>query len=151
MRYTLDATRNDRIVAPMPPTRDLALELYRRMAPRYDRRGARWPFAGLRRRAVEHLYLKPGQSVMDVGCGTGSAFPLLQEAIGHKGGIIAIDQSPDMLARARERVNENKWENITLIQAPVEPLSRRRWTRPFSRSATISHARPKRSRTWSGT
>lgn len=104
----------------MPPSRELALALYRRMAPRYDRGAAKWPFAGLRRRAVALLNLKPGQFVLDVGCGTGLAFPLLEEAIGPRGGIIGIDQSPEMLARARERVKLNGWENVTLIQAAVE-------------------------------
>ena len=104
----------------MPPSRELALALYRRMAPRYDRGAARWPFAGLRRRAVDLLDLKPGDSVLDVGCGTGLAFPLLEEAIGPPGRIIGIDQSPEMLARAGERVKVNGWENITLIQAPVQ-------------------------------
>lgn len=104
----------------MPPQRELALELYRRMAPRYDRGGARWPFPELRRRGVERLELQPGQTVLDVGCGTGLAFALLEERIGHAGRIIAIDQSPDMLARAREQVRANGWGNITLIESPVE-------------------------------
>ncbi len=98
----------------------MALELYRRMAPKYDRRGARWPFAGLRQRAVGLLVLKQGQSVIDAGCGTGLALPLLEEAIGPEGLIVAIDQSPEMLARARERVEANGWQNVTLIQSPVE-------------------------------
>src|SRR3972149_8624409 len=104
----------------MPPSRELALDLYRRMAQKYDRRGARWPFAGLRRRAVDLLGLKPGDAVLDVGCGTGLAFSLLEQAIGPQGRIIGIDQSPEMLARARERVETNGWKNITLIQSRIE-------------------------------
>ena len=104
----------------MPPSRELALDLYRRMAPKYDRRGARWPFAGLRRHAIDLLQLKPGDAVLDVGCGTGLAFSLLEQAIGPQGRIIGIDQSPEMLARARERVETNGWKNITLIQSRIE-------------------------------
>ncbi len=98
----------------------MALEIYRRMAPKYDQRGAKWPFAGMRRRAISLLQLKPGQSVLDVGCGTGLAFRLLEEAIGPSGRIIGIDQSPEMLARARERIRTNGWENVTLIWSPIE-------------------------------
>lgn len=104
----------------MPPNRELALELYRRMAPKYDRGGARWPFAGLRRRAVALLELKPGQSVLDVGCGTGLSFKILEDGVGRDGRVIAIDQSPEMLERARERVNTNGWQNVTLIESPIE-------------------------------
>jgi len=102
------------------PDRELALELYRRMAPRYDRGGARRPFPELRRRAVDLLELKPGDSVLDVGCGTGLALPLLGDAVGPEGRIVGIDQSPDMLGLARNRVELSGWRNVTLIESPVE-------------------------------
>jgi len=102
------------------PNRELALELYRKIAPSYDRGGARWPFPELRRRAVDHLDLKPGHSVIDAGCGTGLALPLLEDALGHEGRIIGIDQSPEMLARARQLIEANRWQNVTLIESPVE-------------------------------
>lgn len=104
----------------MPPNRELALELYRRMTPIYDRGGARWPFPELRQRAVSHLALRPGETVLDAGCGTGLSFALLEEAIGPNGRIIAIDQSPDMLARARARCEATGWSNVVLIESPVE-------------------------------
>jgi ubiquinone/menaquinone biosynthesis C-methylase UbiE len=90
------------------------------MAPVYDRGGAKWPFDGLRRRAVSRLELKRGESVLDVGCGTGLSFHLLEDGVGPEGRIIAIDQSPEMLEKARERVKINGWENITLIESSIE-------------------------------
>lgn len=104
----------------MPDRRELALKLYRGRAPKYDRGAARWPFTGLRRHAIDLLDLKPGDSVLDVGCGTGLAFPLLEEAIGPEGRIIAIDQSPDMLAVAQDRVEVYGWQNVSLTQSSVE-------------------------------
>ena len=66
------------------------------------------------------LLLQPGDVVLDVGCGTGLSFPLLEEAIGPRGLIIGIEQSPDMLTRARRRVEDSGWRNVTLIESPVE-------------------------------
>ncbi len=90
------------------------------MAPGYDRGGARWPFAELRQRAVDNLHLKTGEAVIDAGCGTGLALQLIEDAVGSEGHIIAIDQSPEMLERARERVAESGWQNVVFIESPVE-------------------------------
>src|SRR3990172_2299392 len=102
----------------MPTKRELALELYRRMATVYDRGGA--GFDPLRRRAIELLQLGPGDIVIDVGCGTGLSFPMLLEGVGLEGRVIGIDQSSEMLAGARQKVQTHGWENVTLIEAPVE-------------------------------
>jgi len=102
----------------MSTNRELALELYRRMAPIYDRGGA--GFDALRRRAIHLLQLRRGEVVIDVGCGTGLSIPILLEAVGQEGHVIGIDQSPEMLAKARRRVETNGWLNVSLIEAPVE-------------------------------
>jgi len=75
--------------------------------------------APMRRAAITKLALKPGQTVLDIGCGTGLSFPLLEEAVGPKGLIVGIDQSPEMLSLARGRVAERGWSNVTLIEAPA--------------------------------
>jgi ubiquinone/menaquinone biosynthesis C-methylase UbiE len=95
-----------------------ALGRYRLFAPFYDasdRFNRR-----LREEAVSHLALAPGQSVLDVGCGTGLSFELIQPAVGPEGRIIGVELSPDMLARAREKVSANGWQNVTLIEAAAE-------------------------------
>ena len=43
-----------------------------------------------RAEAVHRLALQPGAAVVDIGCGTGLNFPLLQEAIGPAGKIIGV-------------------------------------------------------------
>jgi ubiquinone/menaquinone biosynthesis C-methylase UbiE len=58
--------------------------------------------------------------VIDVACGTGVNFALLEERIGREGRIVGIDLSPDMLAEARRRVDAEGWSNVTLVEASVE-------------------------------
>jgi SAM-dependent methyltransferase len=94
-----------------------ALALYRQRACVYDME--LMPFEPLRYDAVAQLALQPGDTVLDVGCGTGLSFALLQQAIGPQGRIIGIEQCPDMLERAAQRAQTNSWNNVTLIQSPA--------------------------------
>ena len=45
--------------------------------------------------------LKDGDTVVDIGCGTGLNFPLLHRVVGPNGTIIGVDLSETMLAQAR--------------------------------------------------
>jgi SAM-dependent methyltransferase len=73
-----------------------------------------------RRRNIARLELTNGGVVIDVGCGTGLSFPILQERIGTSGKIVGIEQSPEMLREAELQVNRLGWRNVVLIQAPAE-------------------------------
>ncbi len=84
-----------------------------------------YPLIGLRiktyrKYAVEHLNLKKGDIVVDLGCGTGLAFPLIMEKIGHRGKLIGVDISNVMLSVAEGRVNAAKWQNVELIHSDIE-------------------------------
>lgn len=100
---------------------------YDRLAPRYDR-WARLVFGSLlgtskvRRQTVELLGDVRGRTVLDVGCGTGSNFPLLMPRVGPEGRVLALDYSEGMLAQARKRAQTNGWDNITLIQGDAALL-----------------------------
>lgn len=58
--------------------------------------------------------------MLDVGCGTGLSFPLIERAIGPSGRIIGIEPSPDMLQIAQAGVEANGWRNVTMIGASAE-------------------------------
>ena len=66
------------------------------------------------------LPLCPGQVVLDVGCGTGLCCGLLRDKVGPAGGVIGIEESPQMAALAREHVTSQGWRNVTVVQAPAE-------------------------------
>ena len=74
-----------------------------RRAPWYDAIVRLLSFGGdreYRRRAVAALRLRPGQRVLDVGCGTGLNFRLLSEAVGPSGLVVGKDLSHAMLREA---------------------------------------------------
>ena len=100
------------------PDRTAALAQYRRRARFYDLELAL--FEPVRRRAIDALGLKGSETVLDVGCGTGLSFELLEERIGRDGRIIGIEQSAEMLEQARMRAERNHFDNIALIASPVE-------------------------------
>jgi SAM-dependent methyltransferase len=100
------------------PDRAKALAQYRRRAGIYDLELAL--FEPVRQAAIERLALQPGEVVLDVGCGTGLSLPALQRGVGPGGRVIGIEQSPEMIERARARVSEHRWRNVELLCAPVE-------------------------------
>jgi demethylmenaquinone methyltransferase/2-methoxy-6-polyprenyl-1,4-benzoquinol methylase len=102
-------------------TREHILQTYRRKARRYDITSrlnfALGPQRAHRRRAVRALGLRPGDSVVELGCGTGLNFPLIEREIGPDGRIIGVDLTDAMLREARHRVETNGWSNISLVEA----------------------------------
>lgn len=100
------------------PNQQRAREKYRRLVGVYDRRIAL--IAPLRRRVVNRLGLSAGETCLDVACGTGINFGLIEARIGPAGRLIGVDLSPEMLARAGERVASEGWRNVSLVEANVE-------------------------------
>lgn len=74
----------------------------------------------LRRKAVELLNLKPGDRVLDVGCGSGASFPNLVSAVGSDGEVVGIEISRAFAVNAEKRVEKNKWKNVEFIEAPAQ-------------------------------
>ena len=72
---------------------------------------------GIRRKAVRRLQLRPGDSVLEIGCGTGRNLPFLLEAVGPEGHIFGVDLSEGMLSKARQLCTKRKWKNVTLIHS----------------------------------
>nr|WSX53139.1 methyltransferase domain-containing protein [Streptomyces sp. NBC_00974] len=54
------------------------------------------------RTAVAEFALRPGDRVLDAGCGTGRALTALRAAVGPSGTVVGADVTPQMLAAARD-------------------------------------------------
>ncbi len=72
-----------------------------------------------RKEAVRALEIVPGQSVLEVGIGTGLSLPYYPK----KCHITGIDISEDMLKQAREKVNRNGGSNVELFRMDAADLS----------------------------
>jgi ubiquinone/menaquinone biosynthesis C-methylase UbiE len=109
-------------VSQIDGTREHLIETYRKKARHYDLTSRLYPAPGYpqrtqRLRAVQALGLRPGDTVIDMACGTGLNFPLLQQAVGPGGRIVGVDLTDAMLARAQDRIKANGWGNVSLVQA----------------------------------
>jgi SAM-dependent methyltransferase len=94
--------------------------------------GPRWVgLAGFVEKRVEKVNgllltrsaIKPGEKVLEVGCGTGAATVPLAEAVGGTGEVLGIDISEPMLAGARERISQSGLRNITLLRVDAQAHS----------------------------
>ncbi|GAC1511071.1 MAG: hypothetical protein NVS1B16_01700 [Pseudarthrobacter sp.] len=104
-------------VGPVPKERAIP-DKYTAFAPFYDALSGEYPvYRAGRVRGIEALAPRPGEQVLDLGCGTGLNFPLLQGRVGPAGTIVGIDRSAQMLKQARRRVEKASWKNVILLQA----------------------------------
>ena len=103
------------------PNRELAIRRYRFLARGYDA-SARF-VADARRAALQLLSPREGDIVLDVACGTGLMIPNLAQRVGARGRVIGIEQSPEMIAIAKDRVRrEGLGAVVTLIESSAEEV-----------------------------
>jgi SAM-dependent methyltransferase len=64
---------------------------------------------------LARLGLTGGESVLEIGCGTGALTLPLAAAVGEHGRVVAVDISEPMLGVARQKVGERALHNVTLL------------------------------------
>ncbi len=104
----------------MALTKTQLIDIYRLRASWYDFSANLYYLIGFRearyrKLAVNELGLKPGDTVVEVGCGTGLNFGYLAAAVGVSGKVIGVDLTDAMLDQARLRVARQGWCNVTLV------------------------------------
>lgn len=60
----------------------------------------------LREKMVGLARLRPGETVLDVGCGTGTLAIAAKQSVGSGGKVYGIDASPEMIARATRKAGK---------------------------------------------
>ncbi|MFB1063298.1 class I SAM-dependent methyltransferase [Natrinema sp. H-ect4] len=92
-----------------------AQEFYGRWARLYDLIARRTPgIARLRERAAAACRLESGDTVVEMGCGTGANLPFLRDRVGPEGTVIGIDFTRPVLERARTATAA--YDNVHVLQ-----------------------------------
>jgi SAM-dependent methyltransferase len=94
---------------------------YGRWAGLYDAVAKWFPrIRAVRRRAADACRLEPGDTVVEMGCGTGANLAYLREAVGPTGTVVGVDLTRPMLERARRRYSS--FENVHLVHGDATEL-----------------------------
>ncbi len=70
--------------------------------------------------ALNAIGLDPGQTVADVGAGSGYFTVRMARRVGPKGRVYANDLQPEMLAMLASRLKKDNIPNVTLVQGTVD-------------------------------
>jgi phosphatidylethanolamine/phosphatidyl-N-methylethanolamine N-methyltransferase len=86
-------------------------KLYAEFAPFYDRVFGKIFYSRIER-VIDDLEIPAGAKVLEVGAGTGTSFPAYPTHCN----VTGVDLAPDMLARARQKIEDNGWSHLRVIE-----------------------------------
>jgi phosphatidylethanolamine/phosphatidyl-N-methylethanolamine N-methyltransferase len=86
-------------------------KIYSEFAPLYDKIFGKIFYSRLER-VIDDLEIPPGAKVLEVGAGTGTSFPAYPTHCE----VIGIDLAPDMLTRARQKIENHGWTHLRVME-----------------------------------
>ncbi len=66
--------------------------------------------------------VRPGQAVLDLGCGAGQDSLLAARRVGPPGKVVGVDMAPEMVEKARHNAQSLDLTNVEFRQAEIENL-----------------------------
>jgi len=96
------------------------------------------------RMAMDRLGPRPGQFIVDLGCGTGQTTVELARRVAPGGRAVGVDIAAALLERAREHASEAGVDNVELLHADVQSsdIGRASFDGAFSRFGVMFFADP---------
>lgn len=71
---------------------------------------------------IRHARLRPGETVLDIGCGAGVDTLLAARAVGPGGRVIGLDMTPAMVERTRQHAAEARLDNVEVREGLMEAI-----------------------------
>jgi SAM-dependent methyltransferase len=91
---------------------------------------------------IDRAKARPGERIVDVGCGNGSTTLAFAREVGPAGHVLGIDVSAPMLARAREAAPAHAPVEFVLADATIYPFDRQSFDLVASRFGVMFFAEP---------
>jgi demethylmenaquinone methyltransferase/2-methoxy-6-polyprenyl-1,4-benzoquinol methylase len=115
-------SKNNMQISRVKRTKDQARQTYDRLSRWYDLLSG--GFEGRYRQAALHIFSpEKGDTVLEIGFGTGHAILSMTESVGPSGRVYGMDISQGMLDVTRSRIGEaGLLERVTLLQADALQL-----------------------------
>jgi SAM-dependent methyltransferase len=100
-------------------------EQWSNVAPGWRRRWAAYAQGAqtLSNRMMYLAHIAPGQRILDVATGIGEPAMTAARQVGPSGSVVAIDQAPQMLAMARERMHEAGIRTVEFVEGDAEAVT----------------------------
>jgi SAM-dependent methyltransferase len=95
--------------------------------------------------ALDRAAVRPGERVVDIGCGCGASTIALARLVGAGGRVLGVDISAPMLARAAERLPPGASVELVQADATTHPFPAGTFDLLFSRFGVMFFAEPERS------
>ncbi|MCX7833953.1 MAG: arsenite methyltransferase [Ignavibacteria bacterium] len=71
---------------------------------------------------TEFAKIKTGDTVVDLGCGTGNDAFIARKIVGDEGKVIGVDFTNDMIKRAKESAKKLNYHNVLFLVGDIENL-----------------------------